>query len=534
MHRITALVSSLALLAGLFVYAPQSVRAADPIYIGPGGGSGECAVPDYETDGSADNEEFDDATNFQEGDIDNILYVCPGDYDIDNKFMVDEPLTIASVSGAASAILDASENDDRILRAHDALTIIGLTFQNAETHDRGAAISADDDLIIQDSIFLNNQSWRDGGAIYISNNIENNNALNITGSTFTGNGSVDNGGAIFSGVDIDLIEDSEFTDNTTGFDGGAIDAEFDIDLIANSKFSGNTADRGGALYVGLDVYEIDQSEFSGNHATAGYGGAIFFDDDLDLIHSSRFLNNSATQGGGAIFVDDDLKNLGGNSAAGLVSNIFEGNEGLDGGAIQIDDDFVAGATIEDNTFLNNVGSDGGAIEFDGDLSSAMSGNRFIGNHANGRGGAVRAENIYASTVITRNTFVNNSSVSDGGAMWLDDSGNEESALAVVTANTFSGNRAEGNGGGMYVYWTDTSVVPSEMTRNTFSRNRADGIGGGIAIMGIGQFDGSRCSPELTTKMAVRAFKKNRFTSNRVGGSRQTANVGAVPCVANPF
>ena len=524
MHRITALVSSLALLAGLFVYAPQSVRAADPIYIGPGGGSGECAVPDYITNGSADNEDFEDAADSQDGDIDNILYVCPGTYDMDDIVQVHGDLTIASVSGAASTILDASESNVRILRAHEvALTIIGLTFQNAETPDRGAAIYASDDLIIQDSIFLNNHSWELGGAIYIHND----DASTITGSTFIENGSNDNGGAIYSRFDIDLIEDSTFTDNTTGTSGGAIDAENDIELIANSRFSGNTAARGGALYVALDVFEIHQSEFSENHATAGYGGAIFIEDDLDLIASSSFSNNSAAQGGGAIFVNAQLEDVSGNFAAGLVSNIFEGNEALDGGAIQIDGVFSAEATIENNTFLNNIGEDGGAIDFDDDAAGTISGNRFIGNHANGRGGAIRVDDTVASTVITQNTFANNSSVLDGGAVWLDDSGNEGSALAIVTANTFSGNRAEANGGGMYLYWTDTSVVPSEMTRNTFSRNRAGGIGGGIAIMGL-----DSCSPELSTKMAVRAFKRNRFTSNRGTGPRQTANVGAVPCV--PF
>ena len=167
MHRITALLSSLALLAGLFVYAPQSVRAADPIYIGPGGGSGECAVPDYITNGIADNEDFEDAADFQDGDIDNVLYVCPGTYDMDAEVTLAGALTIAGVSGAASTILDASESTDRILYTDSTLIITRLTFQNAETLESGAAIYASDDLIVQNSIFLNNHSFRRGALLML-------------------------------------------------------------------------------------------------------------------------------------------------------------------------------------------------------------------------------------------------------------------------------------------------------------------------------------------------------------------------------
>ena len=65
-----------------------------------------------------------------------------------------------------------------------------------------------------------------------------------------------------------------------------------------------------------------------------------------------------------------------------------------------------------------------------------------------------------------------------------------------------------------------------MTRNSFRSNRAGGIGGGIAIMGL-----EGCAPELTTRQAARAFKKNKFASNRATESRRTKNVGAVPCEA---
>jgi hypothetical protein len=69
------------------------------------------------------------------------------------------------------------------------------------------------------------------------------------------------------------------------------------------------------------------------------------------------------------------------------------------------------------------------------------------------------------------------------------------------------------------------MAPKFFTRNSFRSNRAGGIGGGIAIMGLFE-----CVPEITTRQAARAFKKNKYTSNRASGSRRSMNVGAVPCV----
>ncbi len=493
MHRLTALVSSLALLAGIFVYMPQGAHAAYTYYIGPGGGSGECAAPDYATTGSADEVQFQNAATFMEGDIDNILYVCPGTYDIDSWIQVNGPLTIESVSGAESTVLDGTENTQRIIGFYAAAQIIGITFQNTDAAWEGAAIWAGDALTVQDSIFLNNHSDNEGGAIDFSGDA----VTIVTGSTFIGNSSVH---------------------------GGAINDDWALDLIADSTFTANAADRGGAVFAD-DIYEISQNKFSENSADDGYGGAIFADYDLDLIVDSLFLNNSASQGGGAVFVRDDVRDLNDNGAVGLVSNTFESNEAQDGGAVQIDDDFAIDALITRNTFLNNVGDDGGAIDFDGLVAGTISSNKFIGNLASGDGGAIDADDIVSTTVISRNTFLRNTSEDDGGALWLDDSTGDDSELAVISGNTFRGNRATGDGGGIYLSFTDTDLAPKFVARNSFRSNRAGGIGGGIAIMGLFE-----CVSEIANRQAARMFKQNKYLSNRASGSRRSINAGAVPCV----
>ena len=456
-HRLTRLIavaSSSVLVLTILAAAPAAVRAGSTAYIGDGTGSGECDTPDYTTNGSADDVEFNDAVDGEYGDIDNILYVCPGTYDIEDYIEVNGALTIEGVSGAAATVLD-SDGTSRILDLNGDSIIRGLTFKDgdADGGDGGAIYSDNYDLTVEDSIFVNNQG-SDGGAISADGYLDL-----VLDSTFTNNHADDDGGAIFVNYDI-------FDDNVDGESG----------LIGNT-FSGNTADDDG--------------------------GAVHADDDLSassVISGNTFSNNVA---------DSDLSGDG------------------DGGAVLIEDDMSGSAT--GNEFTTNSAESGGAMVIDGDVENSLSNNKFISNSAAAEGGGLRIDNIVETSVVSRNQFRGNTAGGDGGGAWIDDSGDDGSALAVVSGNMFRGNRAEGSGGGLYLYWTNTDVAPKNVTRNSFRSNRAGDIGGGIAIMGLND-----CVPELTTRQAARAFKKNKYASNRASGSRRSMNVGADPCVGEPF
>jgi predicted outer membrane repeat protein len=447
-HRLTRLIavaSSSVLVLTILAAAPAAVRAGTTAYIGDGTGSGECDTPDHLTDGSADDVEFNTAVDAVDGDIDNILYVCPGTYVIEDQIDVPGALTIESVAGAAATVLD-SDGSSRILDLDGHAIIRGLTFKDGDTGGpgNGGAINSDgpSDLTVEDSVFVNNQ----------------------------------------------------------GNHGGAIDTSDGVIIIRSSTFTGNIADTDG--------------------------GAVHAYYDLDLVIDSEFTNNHAEDDGGAIYVDDDVLDGDGDGESGLIGNTFSGNTADgDGGAVEIDGDFLISAVITQNTFLNNVGDDGGAFDFDGLVAGTISSNRFIGNYATGDGGAIDADDIVASTVITRNTFLRNTSEDDGGALRLDDDTGSESDLAVISGNMFRSNRATGDGGGIYIGFNNTTMAPKFVTRNSFRSNRAGGIGGGIAIMGLFE-----CVPEITTRQAARAFKKNKYKYNRASGSRRSMNVGAVPCV----
>ena len=450
-HRLTRLIavaSSSVLVLTILAAAPAAVRATTQIYIGDGTGSGDCApgVLDFETDGSDDNLVFDVAANAAGGSLNNILYVCPGTYDITEDIDVSSDLTIVGVAGAAATVLD-SDGTSRILDLDGDSIIRGLTFKdgNAGGGDGGAIYSDDYDLTVEDSVFVNNQGY--------------------------------NGGAIYA-FDLDLVLGSTFTDNSADLDGGAIFVDVDIvdgngdgesGLIGNT-FSGNTADDDG--------------------------GAVHAEEDLSassVISRNTFSNNVA---------DSDLSGDG------------------DGGAVSIDD---MDGSATGNEFTTNSAESGGAMRID-DLQNSLSNNKFISNSAVGQGGGLRIDDIVETSVVSRNQFRGNTAGGDGGGAWIDDSSDDGSELAVVRGNMFRGNRAEGSGGGLYLYWTDTAVAPKYVTRNSFRSNRAGDIGGGIAIMGL-----QECVSELTTRQAARAFKKNRYASNRASGSRRSMNVGAEPC-----
>jgi predicted outer membrane repeat protein len=541
--------SSLALLAGLFVYAPQSVRALDPVYIGPGGGSGECGSPFYETDGSADNVQFQTAVNDQDGDIDNILYVCPDTYDIDTWITVDEPLTIASVSGAANTILDATENVERIIGFMDDAEVIGLTFQNAFTDWEGAAIYAGLSLTVRDSIFLNNESGVEGGAIDFSGD-----AVSIvTGSTFIEN-RAPRGGAINHDYDLDLVAGSTFTDNeATGGRGGAINVDddvYDMDVDGESGFTDNTFSNnsaelsGGAVYVGDKFLNSDVSgnTFSDN-MSRWQGGALFVSREfsVSLMSKNTFKGNAAGLDGwdgGAFFLDADF-----NDGSQMIDNVFSGNTaGDDGGAVMLFWNMDEGTLISGNTFSSNkadLDNDnngaGGGLQIDDWLAGTITNNKFLNNEA-GYGGGLYSEDLTGTAVITMNTFRSNVATTDGGGIWLDDNGYDNSELAIFTKNSFRANRASDDGGALYLSFTNTEVGPRFFTRNMYRGNRA-ALGGAIAFMGFGSADvgevAGDCSAPLTSsRIAVRIFKKDRFVSNRATRPRLTANVGLMACGAD--
>ncbi len=119
--------------------------------------------------------------------------------------------------------------------------------------------------------FENNTAGKSGGAIYVSQFEDGRPASSY-----------------YSGGKLEIFGDktTEFTNNTAGNRGGAIMLSCETDRtthISNATFTSNAAGKGG---------------------TEGYGGAIFFMNEL-YLKNVDITDNSATKGGGGIYCGND-------------------------------------------------------------------------------------------------------------------------------------------------------------------------------------------------------------------------------------
>ncbi|MCL2888344.1 MAG: hypothetical protein FWF35_03460 [Elusimicrobia bacterium] len=308
-------------------------------------------------------------------------------------------------------------------------------------------------------IFLPN--WNDGlnatiqnitingavnGAVEFNGDGQNNHTYIITNSTFTGNTSPNNGGAVYSHAQAQVAGSTRtytFTDNiftyNTAANGGALynasnnsqlPVEFSITcsnplicyFTANSAVSGS----GGAVY-NVSNYGSGSSlnnsfvigssgvlmPFTNNSAPTGYGGAIY-----------NFVNNPS---GGGINAFDVYGVFNGNNASygGAVVNQVEGGNGVD--------NFTLAGSFTGNVAMQN----GGAVA------------NYVGLSGNAPYGG---SNIFDLTGVS--SFNNNIALNgSGGAIYnYINAGGEAGATNLGINVVFSGNSAaDGNGGAIYNY-----------------------------------------------------------------------------------
>jgi predicted outer membrane repeat protein len=186
------------------------------------------------------------------------------------------PLTIANSAFVGN---DADRDAGAIyVYDADALTINNSFFQGNNTPGDGAIyIEYVTQATISDSLFQDN-SAREGGAIYGFTG-DAGDQLRIGGSTFTGNTSTDEGGALrIFNINV-TIENSTFSNNTAGTNGGVLYAQGgsnDI-ILRNSTFFSNTAASGGNVYRNFSNVFLDNTIIagSGGDNCAGTGAGAF-------------------------------------------------------------------------------------------------------------------------------------------------------------------------------------------------------------------------------------------------------------------
>jgi hypothetical protein len=178
-----------------------------------------------------------------------------------------------------------------------------------------------------------------GGAIYVDGS--NNGQLVLRRTTFRSNTAAFMGGAIhtyqYAGASGMTIEDSLFENNVTDRNGGAIYHQNGSLTIARSTFSGNvTRGQGGALWLlQATPTAITNSTFTGNRAngippnngSSGLGGAILINaSTIATITHTTIANNHADWVGGAI-----TGGMSSGSSTTLRASLVANNTAANGG-----------------------------------------------------------------------------------------------------------------------------------------------------------------------------------------------------------
>jgi len=192
---------------------------------------------------------------------------------------------------------------------------------------------------------------------------------------------------------------------------------------------------GGAVYCHTADVTFSDVVFRAN-GTYAYGGAVYCLGGAFVFERVTFMSNGAYfEGqGGALFSRQ--------CTPCIVDCHFEDNEAEFGGAIG--GLIASNPEVENSTFIGNTAlMDGGAV-YVGSAGGGYSGVSFVGNTAGREGGAVRASN---GCSFEDSVFIGNSAVDGGG-------------FACLTCNpqfvnvTFYGNSATGKGGGIYAWYSD--------------------------------------------------------------------------------
>lgn len=293
------------------------------------------------------------------------------------------------------------------------LSVFGGTFHdNCSATYGGAIYSVSVPAIIHDAAFLRNSAAAQAGAVGIQGA-----SLDLARATFASNSAVAAGGGLFAWNATACVADSLFLDNTcsAGFNGRGGGAYFEstsLDL-SDTTFLGNGAtDCGGALCL-VDCADtvLSASSFSSNSVPIGEGGALAAYSSILAADSLVFSANSAWAAGGAALLADSDSSF-------LSTTVVSNSASVNGAGF-----YASGGSIGifSSTFSANVAANGngGALYFTGttnaDLLWSLSGSAFSANSAT-YGGAIYA--AYSIGTAATSGFSSNSASAAGGAIWV--------------------------------------------------------------------------------------------------------------------
>ena len=345
-------------------------------------------------------------------------------------------LTDHVATGNGGAIFNSGSGSSLTLSANSIL-------RNQANRGAGLYNTGEGQLIIQadnliGSVGNGNISTLEGGAIH---NSGSGTRLTMLNSALGGNSATTGAGLFNTGAAIADISGSLISANEASGDGGGISNNSSgtrLTLLL-TELSANEANRGGGLYNGGDgLTQILDSAINGNSATTFGGG----------IHNASFgailtLDNSAVNGNQALD-GAGIANVGGAAMTILDSRVGSAlapnSATADGGGIH-NGDLGSSVNLMRSAVAYNM-ADKGAGLFNNDGRFFAEASTLAYNSATDEGGGLYS---YRGELSLTNSTLSNNSAATGGAVFVDEYGNDAAALIHSTL----GFNSAGLGGGIH-------------------------------------------------------------------------------------
>ena len=264
-----------------------------------------------------------------------------------------------------------------------------------------------------------------------------------------------------------------FTSNTAESNGGVIWAGGTVNIL-EGVFTGNSATSGGVAHVEGGTANISSGTFTEN--TASNGGVLCFNQGNLTISGGTFTGNIATNEGGVVSVVENNT-----VSVGITGGTFTENTASNGGVVatNLNSKNVSLSITEGDYYSNEAVASGGVVYIGGNTSSAsISGVKFTNNTAGYGGGAVAA---LGAVNITYCAFLYNTAENIGGAVYSAGTLNVENCR-------FDGNQSTGNGGAI-----GKVMQSANLLNNIFNGNNATNGGGVYASAGtVTMYASSAC------------------------------------------
>lgn len=361
----------------------------------------------------------------------------------------------------------------------------GYTVNTRNTAELGGGFAASytGRITVSNGSSISNQLTHGyGGAIYarkvvISSSSFGADGANESSSTDDSKG----GGAVFSNSEL-TVTDSDFTGNTSVQGGGAIYAEAASVDITNSYFEGNIASSGNGGAVMLHNFcdtSITSSTFRSNTSSRLNGGGVYAQGRIN-ISLCWFKENISKTSGGAVYFDQNSTRPPYSEFRMSSSTLDENNtsnaEGYGGGLfVAANAVFITSCTFTNNhLFLSGNSGEGGGVylstierqtENNQIQNCTFYENSIYDGPDETSGGGGLAVHCEGTTEVTSCTFVGNDSKSKGGAIYVGENSKLQLSGTITVGNI---------GSGVYDVWSDGSI-----SSGGYNRIGVYGTGSGV-------------------------------------------------------